>query len=198
MIKNTIREMTSNIITNMIGERTHEEIEAAKARLPYAKRWTEFDEQLKEMTGKIFINNLQPSLVQRLQFLESIKLATKDNLSYSLKPDFEEVLRATGSYNLYLEEYLKSDLPLRLFEGGSITGKVDKVINFDRDESWNDAIIIRKDNERIYIPVYQLHKEHLEGKTVRIEHAAGGTNRNIYNKDIKIIDNRTKSISIER
>lgn len=198
MIKNTIREMTSNIITNMIGERTQKEIEATKARLPFAKRWTEFDEQLKEMTGKIFINNLQPSLVQRLQFLESIKLATKDNLSYSLKPDFEEVLRATGRYNLYLEEYLKSDLPLRLFEGGNITGKVDKVINFDRDESWNDAIIIRKENERIYIPVYQLHKDHLEGKTIRIEHAAGGTNRNISNKDIRIVDNKNRDISLSR
>ena len=198
MIKNTIREMTSNIITNMIGERTQKEIEATKARLPFAKRWTEFDEQLKEMTGKIFINNLQPSLVQRLQFLESIKLATKDNLSYSLKPDFEEVLRATGRYNLYLEEYLKSDLPLRLFEGGNITGKVDKVINFDRDESWNDAIIIRKENERIYIPVYQLHKDHLEGKTIRIEHAAGGTNRNITNKDIRIVDNKNRDISLSR
>ena len=198
MIKNTIREMTSNIITNMIGERTQKEIEAAKARLPFAKRWTEFDEQLKEMTGKIFINNLQPSLVQRLQFLESIKLATKDNLSYSLKPDFEEVLRATGRYNLYLEEYLKSDLPLRLFEGGNITGKVDKVINFDRDESWNDAIIIRKENERIYIPVYQLHKDHLEGKTIRIEHVAGGTNRNITNKDIRIVDNKNRDISMSR
>ena len=198
MIKNTIREMTSNIITNMIGERTQEEIEAAKARLPFAKRWTEFDEQLKEMPGKIFINNLQPSLVQRLQFLESIKLATKDNLSYSLKPDFEEVLRATGRYNLYLEEYLKSDLPLSLFEGGNITGKVDKVINFDRDESWNDAIIIRKENERIYIPVYQLHKDHLEGKTIRIEHVAGGTNRNITNKDIRIVDNKNRDISMSR
>ena len=198
MIKNTIREMTSNIITNMIGERTQKEIEATKARLPFAKRWTEFDELLKEITGKIFINNLQPSLVQRLQFLESIKLATKDNLSYSLKPDFEEVLRATGRYNLYLEEYLKSDLPLRLFEGGNITGKVDKVINFDRDESWNDAIIIRKENERIYIPVYQLHKDHLEGKTIRIEHVAGGTNRNITNKDIRIVDNKNRDISMSR
>ena len=45
MIKNTIREMTSNIITNMIGERTPEEIENAKSKLPLAKRWTEFDER---------------------------------------------------------------------------------------------------------------------------------------------------------
>ena len=198
MIKNTMRDFLSNIATNMIGERTKEEIEESKQKLTQAKRWTVFDEQLKEMPEKIFINNLNSSLIKRLQFLSSIKLAEKDGMFYSLKPDFEEVLKATGRYNLYLEEYLKSDLPLRLFEGGSITGLVDKVVSFDKDESWNDAIIIRKENERIYIPVFQLHKEGLEGKTVHIEHAAGGTNRNISNKDIKIIDNRSKSISIER
>ena len=198
MIKNTMREFLSNIATNMIGERTKEEIEDSKQKLTQAKRWTVFDEQLKEMPEKIFINNLNSGLIKRLQFLSSIKLAEKDGMFYSLKPDFEEVLKATGRYNLYLEEYLKSDLPLKLFEGGSITGLVDKVVSFDKDESWNDAIIIRKENERIYIPVFQLHKEGLEGKTVHIEHAAGGTNRNISNKDIKIIDNRSKSISIER
>lgn len=198
MIKNTMREFLSNIATNMIGERTKEEIEESKKKLTQAKRWTAFDEQLKEMPEKLFINNLNSSLISRLQFLSSIKLANKDGMFYSLKPEFEEVLKATGRYNLYLEEYLKSDLPLRLFEGGSITGVVDKVVSFDKDESWNDAIIIRKENERIYIPVFQLHKEHLEGKTVRIEHAAGGTNRNISNKDIKIIDNKSKDISFER
>ena len=198
MIKNTMREFLSNIATNMIGERTKEEIEESKQKLTQAKRWTVFDEQLKKTPEKIFINNLNSSLIKRLQFFSLIKLAKKDGMFYSLKPDFEEVLKATGRYNLYLEEYLKSDLPLRLFEGGSITGLVDKVVSFDKDESWNDAIIIRKENERIYIPVFQLHKEGLEGKTVHIEHAAGGTNRNISNKDIKIIDNRSKSISIER
>ena len=87
---------------------------------------------------------------------------------YSLKPDFEEALWAIGRYNHYLEEYLKSDLPLKLFEGGSITGVVDKVFSFDKDKIWNDAIIIWKAKEWIYIPVYQLHKEGLEGKTVGI------------------------------
>ena len=198
MIKNTMREFLSNIATNMIGERTKEEIEESKLKLTQAKRWTSFDEELKEMPEKIFINNLNSSHIKRLQFLSSIKLATKDGMFYSLNPDFEEVLKATGRYNLYLEEYLKSDLPLRLFEGGSITGVVDKVVSFDKDESWNDAIIIRKENERIYIPVFQLHKEHLEGKTVRIEHAAGGTNRNISNKDIQIVDNKYKNISLSR
>lgn len=198
MIKNTMREFLSNIATNMIGERTPAEIEESKKKLTQAKRWTKFDEQLKEMPEKIYIKKLSPSLINRLQFLSSINLATKDDMFYSLKPDFEEVLKATGRYNLYLEEYLKSDLPLRLFEGGTITGVVDKVISFDKDESWNDAIIIRKDNERVYIPIFQLHKENLEGKTVRIENAAGGTNRNISNNDIKIVENKNRSNSLER
>ena len=198
MIKNTMREFLSNIATNMIGERTPAEIEESKKKLTQAKRWTKFDEELKKMPEKIYINNLSPSLINRLQFLSSINLATKDDMFYTLKPDFKEVLKATGRYNLYLEEYLKSDLPLRLFEGGTIIGVVDKVISFDKDESWNDAIIIRKDNERVYIPIFQLHKENLEGKTVRIENAAGGTNRNISNKDIKIVENKNRSNSLER
>lgn len=189
MIKNTMREILSNITTNMVGERTRSEIAETKQKLTQARCWTRYDEELKRMPERIFIKNLNPSLINRLQFLNSINLASKDGLFYSLKPDFEEVLKATGRYNLYLEEYLKSDLPLRLFEGGSITGIVDKVISFDKDESWNDAIIIRKADERIYIPVFQLHKENLTGKTVRIENAAGGTNRNISNKDIKVIEN---------
>ena len=68
MIKNTMREFLSNIATNMIGERTKEEIEESKQKLTQAKRWTVFDEQLKEMPEKIFINNLNSSLIKRLQF----------------------------------------------------------------------------------------------------------------------------------
>ncbi len=198
MIKNTMREILSNITTNMVGERTPEEIAEAKAKLSQAKRWTIYDEKLKKLPDKIFIKSINQSLINRLQFLSSINLATKEDMFYTLNPKFEEVLKATGRYNLYLEEYLKSDLPLKLFEGGTITGKVDKVISFDKDESWNDAIIIRKENERIYIPVFQLHKDFLEGKTVRIENAAGGTNRNISNKDIKVISTTSKSNSISR
>ena len=52
-----------------------------------------------------------------------------------------------------------------MYEGGLLQGKVDRVISFDKDESWNDAIIVRTQTHRIYVPVYQLHKQNLEGKT---------------------------------
>lgn len=195
-IKNEIRQMLSGIATNMIGERSYEEIQAAKANQTRAKRWTSFDEQLKMYPNKIHIKQMNQSLTNRLQYLSSIGLATKDGFYYSLNPDYEEVLKATGRYNLYLEEYLKPNtLPLQLFSGGSITGIVDRVISFDKDESWNDALIIRTNDKRVYIPVYQLHKENLEGKTVRIDDAKGGLNRNVTDKDIKII---SQSRSLER
>lgn len=198
MIKETMRSMLSNITTNMIGERSPEEIEEAKKNLYYAKRWTLYDEQIKNMPEKIFVENINQSQTNRLQFLSSIGLAKKDGMFYTLNPDYEEVLKATGRYNLYLEEYLKSELPLKLFEGGNITGVVDKVISFDKDESWNDAIIIKTDKERVYIPIFQLHKDNLEGKTIKIENAAGGTNRNISDKDVKVLKVFDKVNSISR
>ena len=198
MIKETMREILSNITTNMVGERTPEEIAEAKQRQTMAKRWTKYDDQLKAMPEKIFVKNLNQTQLNRLQYLSSIGMAKKDRFFYSLNPNFEEVMKATGRYNLYLEEYLKSDLPLKLFEGGNITGKVDKVISFDKDESWNDAIIIRTEKERIYIPIFQLHKENLEGKTIHIDNAAGGTNRNITDKDIKIVNPMKFQKSISR
>jgi len=195
-IKNEMRQMLSGIATDMIGKRSYEEIQAAKANQTRAKRWTLFDEQLKVYPEKIYIKQINQSLTNRLQYLSSIGLATKDGFHYSLNPDYEEVLKATGRYNLYLEEYLKPNtLPLQLFSGGSITGIVDRVISFDKDESWNDALIIRTNDKRVYIPVYQLHKENLEGKSVRIDNAKGGLNRNVTDKDIKII---SQSRSLER
>lgn len=198
MIKSTIRECLSNIATSMIGERSQKEIDLSKKSIITAKRWTTLDTQLKNMESPIYIKALQPSLANRLQFLSSIGLAKHEDYYYTLSSDYENVLRTTGRYNLFLEEYLKSDLPLKLFEGGSIVGKVDKVVSFDKDESWNDAIIIRTEKERIYIPIYQLHKENLVGKTVSIKNANGGTNRNISDKDIHFVNNENHDWSIER
>ena len=98
---------------------------------------------------------------------------------------------ATARYNTYLEEYLKQDnLPLKMYEGGLLQGKVDRVISFDKDESWNDAIIVRTQTHRIYVPVYQLHKQNLEGKTVSVSGGDGGITRQITDRDIKVVNDK--------
>ena len=77
-----------------------------------------------------------------------------------------------------------------MYEGGLLQGKVDRVISFDKDESWNDAIIVRTQTHRIYVPVYQLHKQNLEGKTVSVSGGDGGIIRQITDRDIKIVYDR--------
>ena len=62
MIKNSMREILSNIETNMIGEQMQEEIEEAKLKLPQAKHRIRFDELLKEILEKLFIKNLALAL----------------------------------------------------------------------------------------------------------------------------------------
>ena len=160
MIKTTMREVLSEMTTAMIGERSYEEIQAAKDRLPQSARWTSLDDRLLQYDEKIFAKNLDQSLQNRLAYLQTIKLAQKEGAFFTLNSEWQEVLQASGRYNSFLDEYLKpSPLPLRLFEGGSVYGVVENTINFDKDESWNDAVIIRTDKERIYVPVYQPHKE---------------------------------------
>ena len=77
-----------------------------------------------------------------------------------------------------------------MYEGGLLQGKVDRVISFDKDESWNDAIIVRTQTHRIYVPVYQLHKQNLEGKTISVSGGDGGITRQITYRDIKVVYDR--------
>lgn len=197
MVKTTMREVLSEMITVMIGERSYEEIQVAKERLPQSARWTSLDDRLLQYDGKIFAKNLDQSLQNRLAYLTTIKLAQNEGAFFTLNPEWQEVLQASGRYNSFLDEYLKpSPLPLRLFEGGSVYGVVEKTINFDKDESWNDAVIIRTDKERIYVPVYQLHKENLEGKTVSISAPAGGLKKQISERNIRVVND--KSYGFER
>lgn len=197
MIKTTMREVLSEMTTAMIGERSYEEIQAAKDRLPQSARWTSLDDRLLQYDRKIFAKNLDQSLQNRLAYLTTIKLAQKEGAFFTLNPEWQEVLQASGRYTSFLAEYLKpSSMPLRLFEGGSVYGVVEKTINFDKDESWNDAVIIRTDKERIYVPVYQLHKENLEGKTVSISASAGGLKKQISERNIRVVND--KSYGFER
>lgn len=197
MIKTTMREVLSEMTTAMIGERSYEEIQAAKDRLPQSARWTSLDDRLLQYDGKILAKNLDQSLQNRLAYLTTIKLAQKEGAFFTLNPEWQEVLQASGRYNLFLDEFLKSStLPLRLFEGGSVYGVVEKTSNFDKDESWNDAVIIRTGKERIYVPVYQLHKENLEGKTVSISAPAGGLKKQISERNIRVVND--KSYGFER
>ena len=197
VIKTQIRNLLSDMTTAMVGERTYEEIQAAKEKLPQSARWTSLDDRLMQFGETVFATPLYQNLQNRLAYLATVKLAKKDGAVYTLNPEWQEVLKAAGRFNSFFEEYIKPNpLPLHLYDGGSLFGVVECSITFDKDESWNDAVIIRTGKVRVYVPVYQLHKEKLEGKTVRIDSSSGGLSRKITDRNIKVISE--KSFNIER
>ena len=186
-IKLTMPDIVRNAATMMIGERTHEEIELAKRRAVTSLRWTVFDEDFKKIGSRIYTRNLGMNHQNRLAYLTQIGLAEKGNGYYSLSSDCEMVLRTSGRYNSFFEEYMKANsLPLELYAGGKLEGVVEREIMFDRDESWNDAIIVRAANRRVYVPVYQLQRDNLERKRIEID-VPKGDGKFVLDRDIKVV-----------
>ena len=134
MIKRTMRETLSYIATQMVGERTEQEIISAQKNLVVARRWTKLDEELEKYPGKISPHLLSPDMQNRLSFLSEMNLAVRKAGFYELKDDWKEVLVATGRYNTFFDEYQKSGGKLELYSGGGISGTVENVISFDKDE----------------------------------------------------------------
>ena len=196
MIKNTMRELLSDSVTKLIGPRSRNEIELAKINMINSNRWTVLDQEMAGESGQLYLKRLPFYLQSRLLHLTDIGLAEKKDGFYFLKENWQEVLKASSRYNTFLEEYLKPDnLPIEIFSGGRVKGIVEKVISFDKDETWNDAVIIREKDKRVYVPVYQLHRENLLGKYVSIVIDNLNIGRHIADKDIKIIKN---DIGLER
>lgn len=192
-----MRLMCSNAATQMIGERTKEQIEVAKKNLVKAKRWTELDEKILSAASakenSLFVKNLPMNAENRLSYLADLKLAEydKENKRWKLSQNYKDVLVAGGRYNTYLEEYVKNpNQALELYTGGTIKGKVEKVISFAKDESWNDALIIDTGKKRVYVPVWQLHKDDLLGKNVTIRKTGDETKiaRQVSDKNIIVRD----------
>ena len=190
-----MRLMCSNAATQMIGERTREQIEIAKKNYVKAKRWTELDENILKLVdeNEVSRKNLLPEIENRLAFLSELNLTEfdKENDSWKISEKYKEVLVSAGRYNTYLEEYVNNpEDNLELYTGGKIQGKVEKVITFDKDEAWNDAIIVRTNQSKVYVPVWQLHKEDLQGKNISISKKGDETKiaRQISDKDIFVWD----------
>lgn len=186
MIRRTMRETLSYIATQMVGERTQQEILAAQKNLVVARRWTKLDEELEKYPGKISSRLLSPDMQNRLAFLSEMNLAVRKAGFYELKDDWKEVLVATGRYNTFFDEFQKSGGRLSLYAGGGISGTVENVISFDKDESWNDALVIRSGESLVYVPVWQLKKDDLLGKSVEIKDGIRSLSRQITDSSIRV------------
>ena len=189
MIRTTMRETLSYVATLMAGERTDREIEAARQNMINAKRWTRLDEALEQFsqTGKISCRDLPTELSNRLAFLSELGLSEKHKDYYTLKFSCKDVLVATGRYNTFIEEWQKSGGNLVLYSGGAVRGTCERVITFDKDEAWNDALIVNDGGRRVYVPVWQLTKEELVGKQLEISGGTRALSRQIRSGDIRVV-----------
>jgi hypothetical protein len=196
MIRRTMREMLQYITTQMIGERTPEEIEAGKKNFITAKRWTKIDDEIEKLNGIIDENN-DSDIKNRMAFLKKIGLADKKDNIYKVKENWKNTLMVTGRYNSFFDEYIKLNGKLEFYSGNEVKGKILKIVSFDKDESWNDAIIVRTDENRcIYVPVWKLKRKDLSGKNVVIPGGKNNLSRQISDKDIHIDSQPTvKNIS---
>lgn len=196
-IRRTMRETLSYVATELVGERTEREIEAARKNMFSAKRWTKLDEEIERYPGKISARNLNAEIQNRLSFLAEIGLAKRKSNFYELDENWQEVLLAAGRYNTFLEEYQKSGGKLELYAGGNITGVCEKVITFDKDEAWNDALVVDTGKKLVYVPVWQLSKDGLQGKKIEISGGTESLSRQIRTSDIHIAG-RKRNPEIER
>ena len=151
-------------------------------------RWTKLDDELEKLGEKISLHNLPPELQGRLAHLKEIGLADKSEKYWSLKKDWKDVLVSTGRYNTFFAEWQKSDGKLELYSGGAVSGVVESVVTFDKDEAWNDALIVKDGERLVYVPIWQLQKQNIVGKKVKISGGDRALSRQLKDKDIHVVD----------
>lgn len=195
IIKSVSREMASNICTALVGERSSEQIEMSRQKLPYAKRWTKIDDQIASGGGyysfdvpKIVGNGeFEASVqtdddveIQRLNSLAEMGLAVhyrKSPRVYYLEKDWKEKLRAIGRYNTFLDARSRlrftplHNLELYTGETGAIEGVVSKVYNMNDEDVWNNAVVVenRKLNKAWYVPTRIKLKDEDVGKFISVK-----------------------------
>lgn len=195
IVKSVARGLAIDICTNLAGNRSPEQIEAARLNLPYAKRWTKLDQHIIDYYGytefsipriiagcefeasKTTSDELE---VQRLKSLVQMGFAIcydRNNPPiYYLEKGWKEKLRAIGRYNSYLDARNSLRFTpyynLELYDAshGEVEGIISKIYNMDDEGIWSNAIVIenRKVNKAWYIPTRIKLKNEDLGKFISV------------------------------
>jgi hypothetical protein len=173
-ITQTMREMNRQICTELIGKRSHEEVQAAVLQSHKSYRYCPIDEYIhlyeKPLSPKDEIYETQTAarddlMQSRLVFLSSLGLAKKaggKKKLFYLEKDWQKKLKAMGRYNSFLKA--RSELSLSLpyhmelytKETGEADGKITRLYRMNDEENWNHAILIENDKlqKAWYVPLY--------------------------------------------
>jgi hypothetical protein len=186
-IKGTMREMTREICTALVGRRTREEIEQRQKMAYKALRYTPIDDDLGKFERlyegqnpryESKVDTQEQLHHMRLMFLCSIGLAEQDNFNknrFYLEKGWKGKLKTLGRYNSYLfaRQDLMYTIPCNLeqytAEDGLIEGEITKLYKMNDEDSWNHAIVIenKKTNKAWYVPLHYEPKNEFLGTQVR-------------------------------
>lgn len=187
MLKHTIREMARQICTELKGERTREEIEASKKKLPEANRYCMLDKEIERFCFvcssdetpdyPVSVRPQNDVMYKRLCHLEKIGLAKKQNGEtnlFNLEKDWSEKLHSAGRYSSYLkarnELLFTHGVDLQIFGNDNevAAGIITKLYKMNYEESWDNAVVIEnKDTKKAwFVPVYNEPSEKLLGAEV--------------------------------
>jgi hypothetical protein len=162
IVKTFMRETARDLCTAQLGCRTRKEIELEKERELTSPRYTRLDKRIKELCSGGYRVDLsilgteRQRVLARLEYLRKIKLCVYREGGYKLASTWEEDLRASGRYNVFLKARgsLVYSTPSRfkVYSGaqGQISGKVTKIYRTDEDASDNHAVILESVDGRAY------------------------------------------------
>jgi hypothetical protein len=171
-IKQTMREMSRCIATELVGRRSGEELEAEQERLHTSYRYCRLDDEIQlyerhltvqqdRFASTVTIPN--GMLSRRLEHLADMGLAERvagKQHTYALEEGWTEKLKAVGRYNSFLKarEEMRwvSPADMALYTGDAISGVVTKRYVMNDEDSWNNAVLIENKEKRQawYVPLY--------------------------------------------
>ena len=203
MLKHTIREMAAQICTELKGERTQEEIEASKKKLPEANRYCILDKEIELYSFKNSassnpdypesVRSQNAVMYKRLCHLEKIGLARRQGDEpdvFSLEKKWSEKLHSAGRYSSYLkarnELLFTHGVELKIFgnEKENVNGIITKIYRMNYEESWDNAMVIenKESKKAWFVPVYNEPDERLLGAEVSCSKSEkGGRMRPVVN-----------------
>ena len=195
MLKHTIREMARQICTELKGERTEQEIEAAKRKLPEANRYCVLDKEIEQYCFisssnndtdyPVTVRSQNDVMYKRLCHLEKIGLAKREESEaniFNLEKNWSEKLHSAGRYSSYLtarnELLFTHGVDLKIFGNDNevASGIITKLYKMNYEESWDNAVVIenRESKKAWFVPVYNEPNDKLLGAEVNCHRSDRG------------------------
>jgi hypothetical protein len=180
-ITQTMREMSRQICTELIGKRSGEEIRTAILQSHKSCRYCPIDESIglyeksfkqEDDAYETQVRARHDLMHKRLVFLVSLGLAkkTEDKKElFYLEKGWQKKLKAMGRYNSFLKarSELSLSLPYQMElytrETGEVSGRITRLYRMNDEENWNHAILIENDKlgKAWYVPLYYEPEEKL-------------------------------------